>query len=202
MRFSHKDFFSSEQVYHGSDQQFYRSKIKLNTGSRRCVEYVHVTTMYVPRARRFARPTCPYLSVFVRCARCARIVRPSVARVCERAPVRNKKTEPKEREEKTQEPKSRSPQPPTQTKPTQTKSRAPRPIPETPQLSRSSLLDLVATPQKLIARPLKDPPATQRHEKKSFLKWSKLLQPCPKMRTLGAKAPRTLNLERVKKWKP
>ncbi len=151
--------------------------------------YVHVTTMYVPRAREFMRPTCPYLSVFVRCARCARIVRPSVARVCERAPVRNKKTEPKEREEKTQEPKSRSPQPPTQTKPTQTKSQAPRPIPGTPQLSRSSLLDLVATPQKLIPRPLKDPPATR---KKKLRKWSKLLQPCPKMRTLEATASRKL----------
>jgi len=56
--------------------------------------------MYVPRAREFMRPTCPYLSVFVRCVRCARIVRPSVARVCVRAPVRNKKTQPKEREKR------------------------------------------------------------------------------------------------------
>jgi hypothetical protein len=71
-------------------------------------KYVHVTTMYVPRARRFERPMCPYLSVFVRCARCARIVRPSVARVCERAPVRD---------EKNLAPASRKPEPKTRGRP-------------------------------------------------------------------------------------
>jgi hypothetical protein len=79
----------------------------------------------------------------VRCARCARcvrhvrIVRPSVARVCVRAPVRNKKTEPKERAEREREnPRAEAQPPPTQT-PTQTK-----PKPSKPQA----------------VRPVKDPP--------------------------------------------
>jgi tRNA G26 N,N-dimethylase Trm1 len=71
MRFSHKDFFSSEQVYHGFDQHFYRSKIKLNTGSRRCVEYVHVTTMYVPRVCGKTRTICPFRPLRPLCPNCA-----------------------------------------------------------------------------------------------------------------------------------
>ena len=75
---------------------------------RKCV---HVTTMYVPRARRFERPMCPYLSVFVRCVRCVRIVRPSVARVCERAPVRKEKN--RAERERRENPRAEEPKPPT-----------------------------------------------------------------------------------------
>jgi len=116
------------------------------------------------------------------------------ARVRARTRKERKKTKPKEKTErerkklKAGQPPSPDTNSPTQT-PTQTKSPSPRPIPGTPQLSRSSLLDLVATPQKLIPRPLKDPPATR---KKKLRKWSKLLQPCPKMRTLEATASRKL----------
>jgi hypothetical protein len=133
-------------------------------------KYVHVTTMYVPRARRFERPTCPYLSVFVRCVRCARIVRPSVARVCERAPVRKEKN-PTERERR-ENPRAEEPKPNhPQHKQNQHKPKAPAPrsrsfknsIPSQFQEPTRSELD----PSKLWLRSPSDP-ATPR--KKSFLK--------------------------------